>query len=325
MTEEIISLAKDKSRNIGRLDELDQTRENVREYIDRVLPTENSNTLRAKRADYNHYKSFCDNNDHVQFSQDFAEAKDVIFNYITYMITSELSKSTIRRRLSTISGMFAMLELKNPLKDSKNVIDFIRNSLRDLPAPKQMAPVRHSNIKQLAPISADSSIIEIRDAMLMYLGIYTLCRASELLALKVEDIDFEVGTAFIARAKNDQEGKGRYANLSPKTLDLIHLYLDKTGIKEGLFIRRIFKSGKVGEPLKYIGYTKIIKKVANKMGIAVKVNTHSLRIGSAVSMAEKGVSLTEITLAGGWKNSTMPVHYTRQANAKLTGTAHFKD
>ncbi|WP_435277314.1 tyrosine-type recombinase/integrase (plasmid) [Psychrobium sp. nBUS_13] len=319
---DILSVQSNKIDNLVR----DKAQDNIDEYRERILPTENPNTLKAKRSDYKHYKCFCSSNGYIEFSSDFKTAKEVIFDYIDIMISDGFSKSTIKRRLSTISGMFSLLEIKNPLKDSKNITDYIRNSLIRLPSSKQLAPLRHSNIKRLPPVTSESSIIEIRNTMLMFLGTYTLCRASELLALQVEDIDFEIGTAFIARAKNDQDGEGRYANLSPKTLSLIRLYLDKTGISEGLFIRRIYKGGKVGDPLKYIGFTKIIKNMARELGLlGLAFNTHSLRIGSAVSLAENGVSLTEIALSGGWKNPTMPLHYTRQANAKRTGTSRFED
>lgn len=311
-------------------DEVDKSHEialsNVNEYREKVLPKINKNTQRAKKFDYEHYKEFCLSNNHTEFSTDFVLAKSVVFDYVDHMIKDGLAKSTIKRRLSTVSGMFGLSEIKNPLKSSKNVTDYIRYSLAELPGASQLFPTRHSNLKLLPLINEHSKLTTIRDVMIHYLGIYTLCRASELLALEVKNIDFEVGTAFIAKSKNDQKGKGRYTNLSPKTLDLIRLYLDRTGIKTGRIIRRIHKGSQLGLPLKYIGLVKIIKKNSVFMGLGDKqISTHSLRIGSAVTMAEKGVSLAEIALSGGWENTATPLRYIRQANAKQIGTIIFED
>lgn len=302
---------------------------NITQYKERLLKKMNPNTKRAKEGDLKHYMDFCQRHGHASFTTDFEAAKETIFNYVDHSIELSYAKKSIKRRLSTVSGMYGLIELKNPLKDSKIVTDYIASSLNPLPTSKQVAPIRHSDIKRSPEITSDSQIIDIRNTMILYLGIYTMCRASELLALEVKNIDFKIGTAYIARAKNDQAGEGRYANLSEKTLDLIRLYLDKTGVTEGIIIRRILRGGRVVEPLKYIGLRKVLKRVAatimDDSELIARVNTHSLRVGSAVSLAEQEVSITEIALAGGWKSLDMPLRYVRQANSKKTGTARFED
>jgi len=301
-------------------------KENIDEFQHRLLDKMRPNTRRAKESDLKFYNAFCQQSELPNFSPDFKVAKDVTYEYIDFMVAAGLSKNTIKRRLSTISSMYLLVEFKNPLKESKNITDYVKASVREMQGPSQVAPIRHSDLRHLPQVHEDSTLIEIRDVMIAYLGMYSLCRASELLAIRVEDIDFNQGTLYVPRAKNDQQGEGRFSNLSSKTVALVEMYQAKSGIKSGFLIRRVFKSGKLGDTLSYPGLTKIIKRMGAQLYTdSTGINTHSFRVGSAVSLAEQGVSITEIAQAGGWKTATMPLRYTRQADAKTTGTARFID
>ena len=48
---------------------------------------------------------------------------------------------------------------------------------------------------------------------------------------------------------------------------------------------------------------------------------HSLRVGSAVSMASRGASLVAMQQAGGWSAPDMPAHYERQASVRRGAVA----
>lgn len=61
------------------------------------------------------------------------------------------------------------------------------------------------------------------------------------------------------------------------------------------------------------------------MGLTEKVSGHSLRIGSAVALAQVGASLVDIQVAGRWKDPGMPAHYAKAALAERSAIARFKD
>ena len=60
-------------------------------------------------------------------------------------------------------------------------------------------------------------------------------------------------------------------------------------------------------------------------GVTDKVSGHSLRIGSAVALAQVGASLVDIQVAGRWKDPGMPAHYARAQFAERGAIARFKD
>ena len=67
----------------------------------------------------------------------------------------------------------------------------------------------------------------------------------------------------------------------------------------------------------------IIVRRAAAAGVAGRVSGHSLRVGSAQSLAAAGAGLVELQEAGDWQAPTMPAHYARHqlaargAGAKL--------
>ena len=51
-----------------------------------------------------------------------------------------------------------------------------------------------------------------------------------------------------------------------------------------------------------------IKRWAAEAGIEGFISGHSLRVGSAVSLAQAGATLVDMLMAGRWKNPEMPTH-----------------
>lgn len=304
-------------------------RDLLQEYVDLVHDNLNNNSKKALKSDLNCYQKFCRINQFIAFPDNLSEAKTVSIKYFAFLIDKPLARTTIRRRLASIQKFYRILEYRNPFKESEALRDHIRLRLNKLPGSRQMKPIRHSDVIKLASVNEQSTLMDIRNSMIAYIGIYTLARASELLILKVKDVDLITGTIFIERSKNDQSAEGRYANLSPKTVDIISLWIKKSKLQANdILYRKINRYDQAGKPLSYNGlrflYQNLAEAVVENTEL-IDFATHSLRIGSAVSMAEKGVSLAEIALAGGWKTNTMPLHYTKQANAKKIGTVHFED
>ena len=55
------------------------------------------------------------------------------------------------------------------------------------------------------------------------------------------------------------------------------------------------------------------------------ISGHSLRVGSAVSLAQAGASVVDMQFAGRWKSSTMPAHYAKAELAERGAIARFKE
>ena len=60
-------------------------------------------------------------------------------------------------------------------------------------------------------------------------------------------------------------------------------------------------------------------------GVEGFISGHSLRVGSAVSLAKAGASVVDMQVAGRWKSSQMPAHYAKAELAERGAIARFKE
>ena len=69
----------------------------------------------------------------------------------------------------------------------------------------------------------------------------------------------------------------------------------------------------------------IIKQRTAHVGVNDFITGHSLRVGSAVSLAQAGATVVDMQVAGRWKSSQMPAHYAKAELAERGAIARFKD
>ena len=164
----------------------------------------------------------------------------------------------------------------------------------------------------------------LRDAVLIRLMSDCLLRVSEAVAINCGD--FGVRTLKVRKSKTDQEGKGKSLFVCDETRGLIAQYRERAGIERGAFFRRMHKSGKVTSGrLTSRSARQIITHRAKQAGIEGFISGHSLRVGSAVSLARNGASLVQMQNAGRWKDSKMPAHYTESEQAEQGAIAQIRN
>ena len=139
----------------------------------------------------------------------------------------------------------------------------------------------------------------LRDCAIIRVMSDGLLRVSELCAIEVEDIEKQndgSGILTIRQSKTDQEGKGRTVYLGMPTIDAVDRWQAVSKVQDGVLFRRVWKeNGKVGNnPLTTNGLRDMLKARAKEAGIDARVSGHSLRIGSAESLAERGATLVQL-------------------------------
>ncbi|MXZ44695.1 MAG: tyrosine-type recombinase/integrase [Gammaproteobacteria bacterium] len=171
---------------------------------------------------------------------------------------------------------------------------------------------------------AEQSIAGLRDASLIRLMSDCLLRVSEAVAVNVED--FHKHTLTVRHSKTDQEGEGASQFVCDATIDLIERYREVGQIAEGALFRRMFKGDRLSVyRLSDRSARQIIKDRASAIGIKGFISGHSLRVGSAESLAQGGASIVEMQVAGRWKDSNMPAHYARSLLAQRGAVARLRN
>ena len=192
----------------------------------------------------------------------------------------------------------------------------------------QAGPLRWEDADRMCKhAEADDDPRGFRDAALIGVMSSALLRIAEASALDAGDVSFLAnGSALIEirRSKTDQHGDGAVGYVTRAAAARLRKWLDTAGIESGPLFRPV--PGRTGKgrlgPAAICG---VIKRRAKQAGITRRVSGHSLRVGAALSLAERNASVAEMQREGRWKSFSMPAYYVRNQEASRGAVARLRD
>ena len=170
----------------------------------------------------------------------------------------------------------------------------------------------------------EGTLIGLRDSAMIRLMSDCLLRISEVVAVNVGGL--KGSTLTLRSSKTDQEGTGETLYVCDATRNVLTQYRERAGIASGAVFRHIRRGDHI-QPTRLHPHSarRIIKKRAADAGVEGFISGHSLRVGSAVSLAQAGATVVDMQVAGRWKSSQMPAHYAKAELAERGAIARFKD
>ena len=181
----------------------------------------------------------------------------------------------------------------------------------------QAAPVTWEQADTAAALAANdpNQPAGLRDAAIIACASDALLRVSEIAALNHQDItprDDGAALITIQHSKTDQHAKGTQLYLGPPTYIRIANWTHLAPSTTGALFTRIRRYGNsTSTRLTDRALRDIITTRCRNAGIQGPISGHSLRIGSAVSLATRGAGLVEMQQAGRWRSPQMPAYYAR--------------
>jgi len=271
-------------------------------------------TIRGYRADLLAFLRWC----HAKNVKALPAKSTTVAQFLDREIEHQ-SIATVKRRICAITFAHTMLDWPPPTK-SKEIQLALRRARRKKPRrPKQVRGVT-KEIRSKVLRHTYETLAQSRDATLISVGYDTLCRSSELAAMKVEHIDCETGKILIPRSKADTAGDGRIAYLSPASRRLIQHWLAASALKTGPVFRSLHLQRLGDEPLSTSSIRRLVKRAAFRVGIeeeiAQDLSGHSMRVGAAQDMMVQGFDALAIMQAGGWKSANVVLRYVENASTK---------
>ena len=197
-----------------------------------------------------------------------------------------------------------------------------RGQLRGIPWPEADLMVQR--------LIRKNGLRALRNALLISLMSDCLLRVSELTALRVNDLQKVpdgTGRLLVRHSKTDQEGRGATLFVGQPAMKIYHnyLFLLQPRAPTAPLIQRIQKGGTpMDVPLSDRSVRKVVKAVAEDILDAENVSSHSLRIGSAQSLVERGAGLVEVQQSGRWQSPAMPARYCRSQSAGRSAIARLR-
>lgn len=156
-----------------------------------------------------------------------------------------------------------------------------------------------------------SFITNLKHRLLIALLYSSGLRISELVNLKVKDLDYEKSTIIIREGK----GKKDRITLLPEILkNDLESFTQNKNADEYVFISN---QGQGKYPVKVRTVQKVMQQAITKAGIKKNVSPHDLRHSFATQLLENGVDIRYIQTLLGHKNLSTTMIYTKVSNPAL--------
>jgi integrase/recombinase XerD len=192
------------------------------------------------------------------------------------------------------------------------------NPTGQIAAPRSLAPLPKTlsphDVEALLASPKGDEPLAVRDRAMLEILYATGLRVSELVTLKLSDLQLDVGylTAFGKRSKQ------RIVPLGVAAIDELRSYLtltrprfDRTMSSAYVFLNRS------GEGLTRQGFWKIIKRRAREAGIHRNITPHTLRHSFATHLLENGADLRSVQAMLGHADISTTQIYTHVTRERL--------
>lgn len=244
--------------------------------------------------------------------------------YITYLHDTGKSPATIGQVVAAVKWRLKKADETLHLPVTDTILSGIRREGRDR-GRGQVDGLTWQDVERICLLAEmKNTLAGLRDAAMIRLMSDCLLRVSEVVAVNVED--FQEKTLTLRSSKTDQESIGESLYVCDTTRNVLDRYRERAEITDGALFRHIRRGDNI-QPNRITAHSarRIIKKRAADAGVKGCISGHSLRVGSAVSLAQAGATVVDMQVAGRWKSSGMPAHYAKAELAERGAIARFKD
>ena len=240
-------------------------------------------TIDSYRRDINKFLSFID--------QEGVELEDVDLIIIRNFLSSELahgvSKRSCKRRLSSLRHFYKFMLMNGYVKD--NPFIFISAPKTEKKLPRVLYK---EQIQELFKINRQrTGELAYRDQAIISTLYFTGIRASELCAIKLQDISLKYRTIRIIKGKGNKERIVPFNEECRMDLqEYIRYGREPLLAKTKNFNAQLFLT-KNGEPLNVRTLERILDKVEKECGMFMHLHPHILRHSFATHLLENGADL----------------------------------
>ncbi len=231
-----------------------------------------------------------------------------LVRFIHHQSRTGLSPRSMARLISSIKSFYNFLVLDGMVR---------KNPAVNLSSPKTwLALPKFLTVKEVESLLGqpdEENIRGVRDKAMLELLYATGLRVSELIALRVRDVNLEDGFLLCV----GKGGKERIVPIGDSAALAVRRYLEKGRDK---FLKEsseyLFLSQR-GNAFTRQGFWKLLKGYAKKAGLVQKISPHVLRHSFATHLLERGADLRSVQLMLGHSQITTTQVYTHVSRKRL--------
>ncbi|MDD3818718.1 MAG: site-specific tyrosine recombinase XerD [Actinomycetota bacterium] len=257
------------------------------------------NTIESYERDLRKFKLYLYNNN----IRDLCNlSREQTLDFLQDLYKSQ-SESSISRILSTLRSFYKFLMIEGVCKN--NIWVQVNNPLKLRKIPEILSIEEVDRFLESIPVSGK---LEIRDRAMFEIIYSCGLRVSEIVNLKIQNIDFEEELLRF-RGKGNKE---RIVPVGERSMQLLKKYLrhSRSEIKRGNKTDFVFIN-RSGKKLTRQGFWKILKKYARKINLDKNLYPHIFRHSFATHMIQRGADLRTVQeLLGHSSISTTEIYTT---------------
>ena len=266
-----------------------------------------SNTIAAFRNDLSQFMSFLENGTYSDVDSWDDVTADIVDDYVDYMKEQPYASSSVARKVAAVKSFFNYLF-------ARDMIDENPTTKIDSPKVKKRLPKTLSaeDVEELLNAPAQrKSPKNLRDTALLNLLYSTGMRVTEVVSLKLEDVDLDDQVLHCP----GKDAHIRELPFDDYTRDILATYLKegrpylvKDKEEDALFLNHR------GQQLTRQGLWLIIKAYARQVNLSAEVTPHTLRHSFAAHKLNSGSDLQEVQKLLGHANISTTQIYTQLTN-----------
>ena len=231
-----------------------------------------------------------------------------VMAYVYELQKQHKAGATVSRNIASIRSFFQFLLRKGVVTE---------NPAADMELPKVEKKIPEilslEKVELLLEQPKGDEDKEVRDKAMLELLYATGIRVTELISLKVEDINLP-----LEYIRCGSDTKSRIIPIGAQAKFSLRRYLEK--VREHMVLRPDEETLFVncnGKPMTRQGFWKIIKAYAKKAGIEEDITPHMLRHSFAAHLIENGADLRSVQEMLGHSDISTTQIYTKLTNQKL--------
>ena len=289
--------------------------ETLRQIIQKIDGAYAPTTIRAYKADFAKFIEFCD----TRGESALPALPISIASYIV-QLSARYSSAFIRRIVVSISSVHRLNYCADPTKDPE-VNLAIRRMHRQIGRHHHQAQAINKDLLNKMLKATESNLRGVRDRALLQVAYDSLCRRSEIVTLRFEDIKITQAeecetpsvSILLRRSKTDQDAQGRWLYIRLATWHAIQEWLSAAEVDSGLLFRGVNRGIKITKGLGVGQIGRIYKRLVRTAGLDEKlaqhISGHSMRVGAAQDLLLSGASLPIIMARGRWTKPDTVMRY----------------
>jgi len=237
-------------------------------------------------------------------------SRDDLVDFLAGLYRGNLESRTVARQLVTLRNFFRFAQIQELIATDPSLNLESPKIRRTLPGY-----LRLEEVERLLQQPDAKTSIGLRDLAMLEVLYSTGLRVSELIGLRVTDLDSKVG-CIRCIGKGDKE---RIVPAGRKALGMVEKYLRDARPKllgKGVPSQALFVNRRGGS-LSRVGVWKILSAYGRRAGLRVALTPHMLRHSFATHLLERGADLRSVQLMLGHADISTTQIYTHVVEERL--------